>query len=130
MDPRGLDEIARRYGIRLILQFGSTVRGQARPDSDLDVGVLFDRVPPGLSELGALAADLQALAPGREVDLAVLNRADPLFLKKILEHSVLLHGSPRRLAELQMYAFRRYQDHRRFLKMERDFVRAALAARR
>lgn len=129
MDPRGLDDIARRYGMQLLLQFGSTVRGQAHPGSDLDIGVLFNRVPPGLSEMGALAADLQALAPGCEIDVAVLNRADPLFLKKILEHCVLLHGSPRRLAELQMYAYRRYQDHRRFLQMERDFVSAALADR-
>ena len=129
MDPHGLDELAPRYGIRLILQFGSTVLGHARPDSDLDLAVLFDRVPPTLRELGDLAAGLQALMPGRSVDIAVLNRADPLFLKKILERCVLLHGSPRRLAELQMYAFRRYQDHRRFLRMERDYVSSALAGR-
>ena len=129
MDPHGLDDLARRYGIRLILQFGSTVLGHARPDSDLDLAVLFDRVPPTLRELGDLAAGLQALMPGRSVDIAVLNRADPLFLKKILERCVLLHGSPRRLAELQMYAFRRYQDHRRFLRMERDYVSSALAGR-
>jgi len=73
---------------------------------------------------------LQALSTDRRVDLSLLNRADPLFLKKVLEHSVLLHGSPRRLAELKMYAFRRYQDHRRFLQMERDYVATALAARR
>jgi hypothetical protein len=57
--------------------------------------------------------------PGQEVDLAVLDRADPLLLKQVLEGCRLLAGSPRRLAELKMYAFRRYQDHRRFLDLER-----------
>jgi hypothetical protein len=38
----------------------------------------------------------------------------------------LLHGSPRRLHELKMYAFKRYQDHRRYLAMERDYVARAV----
>jgi len=36
-------------------------------------------------------------------------------------------ASPRRLAELKIYAFKRYQDHRRFLDMEREHVRRVLA---
>jgi predicted nucleotidyltransferase len=130
MDPRRLADVAQRHGIVLLLQFGSTVGSRDRPDSDLDLAVLLPHVPETLRELGALATDLQRLSPDRQVDVAVINRADPLFLKKILEHCMLLHGSPRRLAELKMYAFRRYQDHRRFLRMERDYVTTALSARR
>lgn len=70
---------------------------------------------------------LQRLFPGREVDLVVLNRADPLLLKQVLEGCRLLIGSPRQLAELKIYAFRRYQDHRRFLAMERAHVRRVLS---
>jgi hypothetical protein len=46
--------------------------------------------------------DQQRLAPQREVDVAVIDHADPLFLKKITESCRLLVGSPRRLAELRM----------------------------
>lgn len=56
------------------------------------------------------------------MDLAFLDRADPLFLKKILERCELLFGEPRRFAELRMLAFRRYMDHRRCLAMEADYV--------
>jgi hypothetical protein len=70
------------------------------------------------------------LFPEHEVDLAVLDRADPLFLKKVLERCELLAGSPPRLAELKTYAFKRYQDHRRYLKMERDYVRRFLDSHR
>ena len=126
MEPQQLEEVARRHGIRLLLQFGSTLTDYVRPDSDLDLAVLLERAPRSLGEDPALLADLQALIPAREVDVALLNRADPLFLKKITDNCVLLYGSPRRLHELKMYAFKRYQDHRRYLALERDYVAGAL----
>jgi len=76
--------------------------------------------------VAALSVEVQGLYPGRELDVAVMNHADPLFLKKIVERCQLLYGSPRVLAELRMYAFRRYQDHRRFLAVERSYVRRSL----
>jgi len=121
------EKVARRHGTALILQFGSTVDGAVHDRSDVDVGVLFDRKRPGLEELAEVHADLQRLFPGQEVDLAVLDRADPLFLHQVLGRCRLLAGSPRRLAELKIYAFKRYQDHRRFLDMEREHVRRVLA---
>ena len=62
------------------------------------------------------------------MDLAVLNHADPLLLKQVVDGCRLLYGAPRALSELRMYAFKRYQDHRRFLAMERDYVRRKVAA--
>jgi predicted nucleotidyltransferase len=35
-------ELARRFGVLDVALFGSTARGQARPDSDVDVLVAFD----------------------------------------------------------------------------------------
>jgi predicted nucleotidyltransferase len=126
MNPERLAGIARRHGARLILQFGSTATGRARPDSDLDLALLLESGPFSISRLAAIATELQQLSPDREVDLALLNRADPLLLKKITEHCALLFGSSRALAELKIYAFKRYQDHRRFLALERDYVAASL----
>lgn len=126
VDRSRLEGIVTRHGIVLLVQFGSTVTGHARDDSDLDLAALVTRVPATLLEHGALADDLQSLAPDRKVDVALINRADPFFLKKITEHCRLVYGEPRRLHELKMYAFKRYQDHRRFLAMEREYVARAL----
>ena len=128
MSSSPFDAIARRHGARLLLQFGSTVSGRTHPGSDLDIAVLFDG-DPGYARLGALLGDLQAALPGRVLDLGLLNHADPLFLKKVLEAPRRLAGSPRELAELRIYAFRRYQDHRRFLRLEQRHVDRFLAAR-
>ena len=52
-----LNHLARRYGIELIILFGSRARGDARPGSDLDVGVLFaPRRVPSPRQLSALEA--------------------------------------------------------------------------
>lgn len=126
VDPQRLEDIARRHGIILILQFGSSVVGRARPESDLDVAVLLERVPATLDQHLDLVHDLQTMVQEREVDVVVLNRADPLFLRKITERCVLLYGLPRRLQEFKMYAFKRYQDHRKYLALEREYVVRAL----
>ena len=126
MDPMGLADIAHRYGIELILRFGSTVSGQVHPRSDVDIAILLNRPALSFREHAALAHELQTLFPGQEVDLAQLNRADPLFLKKVTEQCSLLYGPPRRLCELKLYAFKRYQDHRKYLALERDYVSRTL----
>ena len=131
MDIRQVEPVARKHGIVLLVQFGSTVTGQLHAQSDCDLGVLLDRVPPTFAAHADLIADLQALVPGREVDVALLNHADPLFLHQVVQHGRLVYGPPRRFAELQMLAFKRYQDHRPYLAMERAYVagKAAGAAR-
>src|SRR5947207_11943326 len=118
MDAQRVEEMARRHGVLLLVQFGSSVIGRLHPDSDVDFGALVERVPDSLSAHADLIADLQALVPDREVDLVFLNRADPLLLKQITDHCALVYGSPRRLAELKLHAFKRYQDHRPYLAME------------
>jgi len=120
--------IAKKHGITLLLQFGSSVTGRLHDHSDVDLAALLERVPRSLEAHAELMHDLQALYPGREVDLALLNRADPLFLKKITEACRLLYGSLREFQRLKIYAFKRYQDHRKYLAMERRYVERALKA--
>ncbi len=122
MDPSQLDSIAHRHGLELVVQFGSSVTGRTHARSDCDLGLLFERVPDSLGALADVVADLQSLSPGRDVDVAVLNHADPLLLKHVMEHGQRLYGSERRFQALQLMAFKRYQDHRRYLAMERAYV--------
>jgi predicted nucleotidyltransferase len=128
MDPSSeqIAPIARKHGIILLLRFGSSVTGMLHERSDVDLAALLERVPRSLEAHGELLQDLQQLFPDREVDLALVNRADPLFLRKITEACHLLHGSPRALQRLKIYAFKRYQDHRKYLELERKYVERSL----
>ena len=89
-----LKEIAQRHGIVLALQFGSSVTGRVHLKSDVDVAILLDRSTIALREHAELLQGLQPLFPDRELDLALINHADPLFLKKITDTCRLLYGPP------------------------------------
>jgi len=124
----GLRELAQRFRIRLILQFGSTVTGRTHDRSDLDLAVKLDSADVSLQTVLEMQEALQTQFPGREVDLAILNRADPLFLKKIVESCRVLFGMPQDLARLRLYAFKAYQNFRPYLELERQSVARRLAA--
>ena len=129
MDRQALGQIAAKHGIALIVRFGSTaVEGRMHAASDVDLAVLFERMPTLDQELDA-AVDLQALVRDREVDIVVVNRADPLLLKQIVAVGQLEFGSAQRMDALKRYAFKRYEDHRRFLAMEREYLARKIAGR-
>jgi len=126
MSDEHFQRLAEKHGIRLLIQFGSTVSGTTHPRSDVDIGALLDRSSLSLQEHAELLGDLQSLYPDGKVDLVLINRADPLLLKKMMESCRLLYGPFRRLHELRMYAFKRYQDHRKYFELEREFVSRSL----
>lgn len=65
-DPAALAALCRRYDIRRLSLFGSTLRGTNRPDSDLDLLVEFEPGhKPGLLGLAKIQAELTTLAGGR-----------------------------------------------------------------
>jgi hypothetical protein len=59
--------IAAQHGAHNVRVFGSVARGEARPDSDVDLLVEME-AGRSLLDLGGLLIDLQALL-GREVDV-------------------------------------------------------------
>ncbi|MBQ2697809.1 MAG: nucleotidyltransferase domain-containing protein, partial [Clostridia bacterium] len=69
--------------------FGSYARGEATPDSDIDLRVDKGRLK-GLIALGALYVDLED-GLGKSLDLLTTGSLDPAFLQKIAEEEVLLY---------------------------------------
>ena len=123
-----LSATAMKYGVLLILQFGSSVTAKIHARSDVDIAVLLDRPEISFQEHADLLDDLQRLFPEAEVDLALINHADPLFLKKITDDCRILYGPIEKLQRLKIYAFKRYQDHRKYFDMERRYAAKYVAA--
>lgn len=93
-DLRGqLAQVFRQPGVRLAYLFGSHAEGRARPDSDVDFAIL---VPHELSvahrfELQTrIMGDLMKLLDAEDVDVQLLNAADPLFRMEVLRNGTLL----------------------------------------
>ena len=88
-----LNEVCRRHAVSGLLLFGSTVKGTATPDSDLDVLVSFlsDAKPTFLS-LARLARELEAVF-GRPVDLVPEQGLKPLIRDEVLESAEVLYSA-------------------------------------
>jgi len=83
-----IPEIAARYGARNVRIFGSVARGDAGPDSDLDILVDME---PGRSmfDLGGLLYDLQAFL-GVDVDVVTEKGLRPRIRERVLREAVPL----------------------------------------
>ena len=78
-----LPELAARYHIATLGVFGSYLRGEQRPDSDLDLLVEFLE-PPTLFDFVRLENELSALV-GIPVDLVMKSALKPAIGRRILE---------------------------------------------
>lgn len=85
--------VCRRYQVKELSVFGSAVRGEMRPDSDIDL--LVDFLPearPGLLGLSALMREFSTLL-GRRVDVAVKPTLKPLIRQEILSEAQIIYAA-------------------------------------
>ena len=74
--------------ISLAFLIGSQASGRARPESDVDVAVLFYS-PPSSEEILSLKGDLEDLVK-KNIDLVLLNGAGPVIGIQALKTGILL----------------------------------------
>lgn len=95
----------------LVVRFGSTVTGRARPDSDIDIGVLCERELT-LDERGQIVVDLARRhgLPEDRIDLVDLRTANPILLHEAAENGELLEGDPDDFLHFRVSAWKVYHD--------------------
>jgi predicted nucleotidyltransferase len=72
-------------GAIAVYLFGSVARGEARPDSDVDVGILFEVVPPATLDAPQFAIEAELEQPlHRRVQVVALNRASSDLVHRVL----------------------------------------------
>ncbi len=80
-----LAEFCREHGIRRLALFGSALRADFGPESDVDVLVEFEPGrAPGLLGMARLERELSAFFGGRKVDLRTPADLSRYFRKKVL----------------------------------------------
>lgn len=78
-------EALRRFGVRRLALFGSAARGEATPDSDVDVLVAFERKT--FRGYFGLLRHLEELL-GRRVDLVIEEAVKPAIRSRIQDEKV------------------------------------------
>ena len=124
IDQRKLKALARRYGIELAILFGSSARGDARPGSDLDVGVLFEPrrvpLPRTLYALGAALADLFQC----DVDLVPLNHSNAELRRAAEIEGKILYARVRGIfAGFAVENLHRLHQYNYLREYDRDFLK-------
>jgi predicted nucleotidyltransferase len=92
LDREKIAEFCRRNHIRRLALFGSVLREDFRPDSDVDILVEFEPgKTPGLRFFG-LQAELTELL-GRPVDLNTPRFLSPYFRSRVLQEAEELYAA-------------------------------------
>jgi len=93
IDGPSLVAVCRRYGVKELSLFGSAVRGEARPGSDLDMMVEFEPgVRIGLIKFESLVEELESLA-GRRVDLVTKRGLKPWVRPHVLNDARVIYAA-------------------------------------
>lgn len=82
--------IFKQYGVRRAAVFGSVAKGNAGPQSDVDVLIEIDQ-PLGLLTYARLNYTLEDVLQ-KKVDLVKKNAIKPAFKDSILENLVYIYG--------------------------------------
>jgi predicted nucleotidyltransferase len=85
IEPATLAELCRRHRIRRLSLFGSTLKGTARADSDVDLLVEFE---PGsritFLDMAQIEIELSQLLGGRKVDLRTAEDLSRFFRDEVV----------------------------------------------
>ena len=93
VDGASLAEVCRRYGVKELSLFGSALRGEMSPESDIDIMVEFEpgaRV--GLIKFESLVEELESLA-GRRVDLVTKRGLKPWVRPQVLKDARVIYAA-------------------------------------
>jgi hypothetical protein len=88
VDPDALASICKRHGVRKLSLFGSTLKGAARPDSDIDLLVEFEETArPSLFDMAQIEIELSELLGGRRVDLRTAEDLSHHFRDEVIRQA-------------------------------------------
>ena len=81
-------EFCRRWGVRRLAFFGSVVRDDFGPESDVDVLVEFRDRTPGLKFFWDMPNDLSQILGGRKVDLLLFEELSRWIRREVMAEAV------------------------------------------
>lgn len=94
VDAEGLAAFCRRAGIRRLSFFGSVLREDFGPASDIDVLVEFEPGrAPGLFGVASMERELSALLGGRRVDLRTPRDLSRYFREEVAAHAFVQYAA-------------------------------------
>ncbi len=120
-------KLAKKYGLKLVLLFGSFVSGKIHKGSDYDIAVLTEE-SKNINDLKNYNDILFFLSetleiPSQKIDLTNLNNANPLLGYEIAMKSKLVFGDKNLFDEYRAQSFRNYIDSQPLFNLEHHLIK-------
>lgn len=121
-----VNKIAKKYGLELVLLFGSFASGKKHKDSDYDIAVLTEE-NKNISDIKNYTDVLFFLSkvleiPSQKMDLTNLNNANPLLRYEITMKGKLVFGDKNLFDEYRAWSFRNYIDSQPLFNLEHHLI--------
>lgn len=114
-----IKKIAKKYGLKLVLLFGSQATKKIHKQSDIDIAFLSEK-KLSLNEEVNLIFDLTQILRSENIDLVNLRTAPPLLLYAISRHSVVLYQKNALIfPEFCAYAFKYYVEAKPIFELQK-----------
>lgn len=94
INQQKLNKICQKNQIILVYLFGSMARGEAHQESDIDIGILFDKKVDKKDYLkieGRMIDFFAEIYPKKEINMVNLNISSPLLKQNIILEGKLLY---------------------------------------
>ncbi len=120
-----LDCLLKKEGIVLAYLFGSEARGTSHKESDVDIGILFDKKICSknyLEKEGMLIGFFSKFFPKKEINIVNLNVSSPLLKQVVvLEGNLLYQRNSVDKILFQIRTLREYEDYLYLNKVYNQF---------
>lgn len=119
--------LAEKYGITLLILFGSQATGKTHADSDADLAFVSKR-KLGPREIAECAFNLSSLVEFSQIELIDIRHASPLLLKNIAMAGIVVYeAEPQTFARFRIYAIKCFMEAQTILSLRTTSLNAFLS---
>ncbi|MCB2290938.1 nucleotidyltransferase domain-containing protein [Clostridium sp. CS001] len=109
-----------KHGINLVLLYGSHARGNSNAQSDIDLGLLLK---DDFYDFEDIIKDLMVVFKENNLDIAILNHADPVLKFEIISnYKILFCQEDETFIEFYTNTIKQYNDTKKFRILEKVYL--------